>query len=92
MIKIGKRNIEVFISNQVIWDIEEVFDKEISKVMGSIQEMKTKDLAILIFQTVKKDFTFDEFTEQIELNQYVPAATEIIIKINKAFGVGEKKK
>ena len=92
MLKIGKKNIDIFITNKIIWDIEEVFDKEISKVMGGISEMKTKDLALLIFQTVKDELTFDEFSEQIELNQYIPAATEVILKINKAFGVDEKKK
>ena len=92
MLTIGKKNIDIFITNRIIWDIEEVFDKEISKVMGSISEMKTKDLALLIYQTVKEELTFEEFSDQIELKQYIPAATEVITKINQAFGVDEKKK
>jgi len=92
MLTIGKKKIDIFITNKVIWDIEEVFDKEISKVITGISQMKTKDLALLIYQTVKDELTFEEFSEEIELNQYVPCATEVILKINKAFGVDEKKK
>ena len=92
MLTIGKKKIDIFITNKVIWNIEEVFDKEISKVIIGISQMKTKDLALLIYQTVKDELTFEEFSEEIELDQYVPCVTEVILKINKAFGVDEKKK
>ena len=92
MIKIGKKNFNVKIDNQVIWDIEENLNGEISAIMKGVGEMRTKDLALLIFHSIKDDITCEEFAKQIKLDQYIAAATVVIQEIHKAFGLTEKKK
>lgn len=91
-VKIGKQECNVIITNRVIWSIEEVFDKEISKVMDSVGTMKTKELALLIYEAIKDDITFDEFADSIEITQYIKAATVVLSEIRRAFGLDEKKK
>jgi hypothetical protein len=91
-VKIGEQEYDVKINNQVIWDIEDVYDNEISKIMDSLTEMKTKELGLFIYQGIKDAITFEDFAKEIKLTQYVAAGLVIVGEINKAFGVVEKKK
>ena len=85
MIKIGDKDLKVTIDNKAIWDIEESLNGEISAIMKKVGELKTKELALLIFHSVKNDITFEEFSKDLKLNQYIAAATEVN-------GIGKKPK
>jgi len=91
--KIGNREFKAKINNRVIFDIEEVFgNKNIGIILAEIQTLTTKDMAMLIHQTIKEEISFDEFADEIQLNQYTEAATEVGLAISKAFGLDSKKK
>ncbi len=89
--KIGDKEYTAKISNQIIWDIEEDFEDGIANIMTNIKDMRFKKMAQFIWHSVKEEVTWDVFSGDIQIDQYVPAATEVGVALNKAFNTGKKK-
>jgi hypothetical protein len=97
--KIGDRDLKPRIDNEVIFAIEEHFDKgDIITLMNNASSFTTKDLAHFIFFTVSDEFdSFNDFTsinssKAIKPNQYIDAAREVSVLITKAFGLDKATK
>ena len=90
--KIGDKEFTPKITNRVIWDIEEHFNKEIGQLIASAVEFKTKDMAELIYFTIRDEISWEDFEKEIQLNQYVKCAEEVGVAIVNAFKVDSKKK
>ena len=92
--KIGEKEFTIKITNRVIISIEEAFDKSISDLMQSLATSTTSDMNLFLWTTIKgnTDISYEEFIDKVDLKQLIPAVTEVISEITKAFGLDVKKK
>jgi hypothetical protein len=91
-VKIGDKEYTLNYSNRVIYDIEDHFGESISKFLVRGDDHTKKELGHLIHFGVKDDMTFEEFTDNMKLSQYVQAQLDVVSALSSAFGIDSSKK
>lgn len=95
-IKVGEKDYPVLITNRVIYDIEEAFNNvPIYRIMDDAETLKLtlKQIGLVLFNTIKhNDITWEDFIDNMKLNQYEAANKEVYPAIMKSFDTGSKKK
>lgn len=90
-VKIGKEEYTLKYSNKVIWDIEEHFGEPIFNTLLRGDKLTRKELGYLIHFGVRDELSFDDFADNMELNQYAAAEIQIVEALKVAFGLDKKK-
>ena len=92
--KIGEKEFTLKITNRVIINIEQAFNKSIGELVQSLATATTHDMCLFLWTSIKdrSDVTLDDFIDMAEPQQLIPAVTEVIQEITKAFGLDTKKK
>ena len=91
--KIGEKEYSPVYTNRTIYEIEEAFDNTpISKIMLDVENFTTQQLGKIIWHGIKRELTWDEFIDTIEVSQYTQAGVDCGNALAKAFDIGTKKK
>jgi hypothetical protein len=93
-IKVGNKTYDCKINNRVIYNIEEDFGKPIFKIMADAESLNLtmQETGKIIWHTIKDELNWEEFIEEMQLNQYEPANVVVGQQLAKAFETGSKKK
>lgn len=88
--KIGEKEYTPVYNNRRLYELEEAFDMPYGKIMAKGADLKIRELAIIIWHSIKEEMTFEEFTDTIRPSQYAAAETECVKALLELFEVKKK--